>query len=420
MMTIPPVRRLLVIAITLAARPACPEFYDVVQPHLLPPEGGCQEWSEVPEQNQFWRAGRPPPGAGSSCAQQGRGNPDADWDKVMGGGAQAHYIGGYCISRKTGKPALCSSGWGVPEQVNVQVASAASVVIGWVTFEHEAPTSPPIVSVIGGAEVRGVTHKHVPCSVGQACTGDGYNTSTGRTDTPFSRPPYYMHYVRLAGLLPRTKYSYKVKSGAASGAVWSSTFTFRSPYSKGVTRIALYGDMGVYDYNNMENLYEETSIYGTADLIIHNGDHCYNEGDSDERRADAYMQAFEKTLANIPWMPIVGNHEFYAGTNLTRYLDQTFEKFGPIPGGEWAVDNNSTSNSSGATTEPVENAVDQLHGFTGANSSALGALLTTGNHHGAGVSAKVPSNSSRFFSVDFGLTHLVALSMNAYLTPRNE
>lgn len=53
------------------------------------------------------------------------------------------------------------------------------------------------------------------------------------------------------------------------------------------------------------------------------GDHCYNEGDSDEKRADAYMQAFEQTVAQAPWMPIVGNHEFYAGTNLTRYLDSS-------------------------------------------------------------------------------------------------
>ena len=80
------------------------------------------------------------------------------------------------------------------------------------------------------------------------------------------------------------------------------------------------------------------------------------------------MQAFEKTIANAPWMPIVrlgprvvsspfssrvsvayfrpparvsavppvvgwkvGNHEFYAGTNLSRYLDQTWQKWGPIP-----------------------------------------------------------------------------------------
>ena len=53
----------------------------------------------------------------------------------------------------------------------------------------------------------------------------------------------------------------------------------------------------------MGNLYEETVVNRTADLIIHAGDHCYNEGDVDERRADGYMQAFEATLANSIWMP---------------------------------------------------------------------------------------------------------------------
>eukprot|EP01048_Picozoa_sp_COSAG05_P013643 COSAG05_NODE_1472_length_4791_cov_13.982413_1_plen_115_part_10 len=112
-----------------------------------------------------------------------------------------------------------------------------------------------------------------------------------------------MHFVRLSDLAPRTRYSYRVRGGA-SDAVWSSAFSFRSPYAEGLTRISLYGDMGVYTWNNMQNLYEETTLNQTSDLIIHGGDHCYNEGDDDERRADAYMQAFEKTLANTIWMPI--------------------------------------------------------------------------------------------------------------------
>jgi hypothetical protein len=135
------------------------------------------------------------------------------------------------------------------------------------------------------------------------------------------------------------------------------------------------GDMGVYSYNNMGNLYEETSLNETADLILHAGDHCYNEGDDDESRADAYMQAFEKTTANSLWMPIVGNHEFYAGTNLSRYLDSTWQKWGPIPGGEeWG--------------HPEEG----LGGATSAT-SALGAMLSTGAHHGPGVHAKVRPTS---------------------------
>eukprot|EP01047_Picozoa_sp_COSAG01_P049027 COSAG01_NODE_4819_length_4719_cov_3.955628_1_plen_609_part_00 len=341
----------------------------------------------------------------------------------MGSGHDAHYVSAYCVSAVTGKLALCTSGFGVPEQVNVQIASGDTVVIGWVTFEHTAPTAPPVVLLVesevegvmglphGGVEVKGVTHKHIPCSVGAACVGDGWNSKTGSTDHPFSRPPYYMHYVRLAGLKPRAKVGYMVKSGS-TGAVWSQKFTFRAPYSSaagGPTRIALYGDMGVYSFNNMQNLFEETVVNQTADLILHAGDHCYNEGDDDERRADAYMQAFEKTLANSMWMPTVGNHEFYGGTNLTRFLDQNWQKWGPIPGGQgggpWG------HHPAAAMTPPQGRG--GLHGATSA-SSALGALISAQNHHGPALHAKVPSRTSRWFSVDFGLTHLVALSLNGY------
>ena len=63
------------------------------------------------------------------------------------------------------------------------------------------------------------------------------------------------------------------------------------------------GDMGVYSWNNMQNLYQDVVVDQTADLIIHNGDHAYNQGDLDELRGDGYMQAYEQVLANAPWMP---------------------------------------------------------------------------------------------------------------------
>jgi hypothetical protein len=44
----------------------------------------------------------------------------------------------------------------------------------------------------------------------------------------------------------------------------------------------------VYSWNNMANLQKDTTD-GTADLVIHMGDHAYNEGMDDERRADGYM-----------------------------------------------------------------------------------------------------------------------------------
>merc|ERR1719473_1499021 len=124
--------------------------------------------------------------------------------------------------------------------------------------------------------------------------------------------------------------------------------------------------MGVYSYNNMQNLEKDCVKDETMDLIIHAGDHCYNEGDDDEKRADGYMQAFEQTIANVPWMPVVGNHEYYAGAKLGRYLDSTWQKWGPIAGGDL----------------PGNEFASGPHKSTA--TSALGAMLTTGLHHGAG------------------------------------
>jgi hypothetical protein len=67
----------------------------------------------------------------------------------------------------------------------------------------------------------------------------------------------------------------------------------------------------------------------------------------------------------------------------------------------------------------VEAAYGGVGGGATSATSALGAFLSAGNHHAAGTtvspqSNSVPSNTSRYFSVDMGLTHLVALSLNGY------
>ena len=54
--------------------------------------------------------------------------------------------------------------------------------------------------------------------------------------------------------------------------------------------------MGVYSWNNMGNNLKDCAVGDAADLIIHLGDHAYNEGESDEARADGYMQAWQPVL----------------------------------------------------------------------------------------------------------------------------
>ena len=337
--------RATLVAVLVAGASA--DMYNVLSPHLLPPAGGCKAWSDAPEMNKYWVGGKAPADAGASCAQQGMGNPAATWDSDMGSGAQAHVIAAYCVGKSSGKLEMCTSGKGVPEQVNVQVASGDSVVLSFVTFEDDEPTDPPTakVTVAGGAAatLKGVTHKHV--TVG--CTAGSIPGPKGSPPVKVDCRTYFMHFIKVSAMTPKATYSYTVQSGG-KGAMESAKFTFRAPYSDGVTKIALYGDMGVYSWNNMQNLYEDVVTNQTADLIIHAGDHCYNEGDDDERRADAYMQAFEQVLGNAPWMPIVGNHEFYAGTNLTRYLDSTWDEWGPLNSTaehEWGEDGLSGATS---------------------------------------------------------------------------
>lgn len=44
----------------------------------------------------------------------------------------------------------------------------------------------------------------------------------------------------------------------------------------------------------------------------------------------------------------------------------------------------------------------------------LGHLLAFGTHHAAGNTGPVPSGTSRFYSVDLGLVHFIALDLNMY------
>ena len=259
----------------------------------------------------------------------------------------------------------CTSADGVPEQINVQIGGTTdSVVVSFVTFGPK-PAQPPTVYAGTSAAalttaVHGETHQHVTAAKDRV---------------------YWMHFVRLSQLKPRAQYHYKVTAGGAN----STVFAFRAGYSSGATAVNIYGDMGVYTWNNMGNVAADCAS-GAADMVIHLGDHAYNEGESDERRGDGYMSAWQPALANCPWMPVVGNHEFYDSAQLGRFLNQTWEGWGDIAGGP------------GTSTA----------------TSALGALLSRGNHHGAGVHGATPSHTSRFFSADWGLIHFVALDLNVY------
>jgi hypothetical protein len=148
----------------------------------------------------------------------------------------------------------------VPEQVNLQLAAWDTLVVGFVTYE-QLPTAAPVAMLYeqGGAaeglRVTGVSHEFVMPNgtYGRhVLPGRGKREGTYINTASYRNVPYIMSFIKFGGLKPRSNYSYKVRSGGA-GATWSRTFSFRSLYSDGVTRLLTYGDMGHTKYNCMEN-----------------------------------------------------------------------------------------------------------------------------------------------------------------------
>lgn len=169
-----------------------------------------------------------------------------------------------------------------PEQINLQHSGQPErVVVSFVTFgECRSGSAKGVVSteksLQGGEEVEGLTFEYV---------------EPGR-----KKRRYWMHFVVFSGLQARTKYYYKVKGGCTE---YSDIQAFKSLYYGGNTQLptkfAIFGDMGVYAYNNMGNLERDLDA-GKIDAIVHLGDHAYNLADADGGRGDGYLNAFSRIL----------------------------------------------------------------------------------------------------------------------------
>eukprot|EP00036_Acanthoecidae_sp_10tr_P015395 CAMPEP_0206286198 /NCGR_PEP_ID=MMETSP0106_2-20121207/480_1 /ASSEMBLY_ACC=CAM_ASM_000206 /TAXON_ID=81532 /ORGANISM="Acanthoeca-like sp., Strain 10tr" /LENGTH=610 /DNA_ID=CAMNT_0053716719 /DNA_START=44 /DNA_END=1873 /DNA_ORIENTATION=- len=366
-----------------AVGPAAAVLYDVIEPNRMAPPGcTCTPWAHANQTVRSWfrdqtlvtsakaACAQPALAPGLSCsplAPTGVYPKRCPLDPTGAGGA-----GDFCICAEDGHEGICVPKPGIPEQLNLQLASSSAVTISFVTF-GDASEGPPVAMISTDPAalnkiVEGVTHVYT---------------------SPAGDRSYQMHFVLLADLEARAKYYYKVKSGSPSG-VWSDVEAFRAPYGPGITKIAIFGDMGAYSWNNMANLQHDCVETEAADVIVHMGDHCYNIGGYDDRRGDGYMNSYSKVLKNCPWFPTVGNHEFYDGDQLTRYLNQTY--------GVTMAGNTRAEGADGTSTA----------------TSPLGYMLSAGNHKAAGTHGTTPSNTSRFFSSDFGLIHFVGLDLNMY------
>jgi hypothetical protein len=303
----------------------------------------------------------------------------------------------------------------IPEQINLQYASSSAVVVGFVTYEPFAQGSaPPQAKLQANSSasppviVTGVTHQYAP---------PGRNSTDLSANATEFALPYMMHYITFS-VTPGEQYNYSVRSGAGAG-VWSKGYSFRAPGgSVAETRLATYGDMGHSHYNCMQNL-KDDAAKGLIDVVVHMGDHCYNLGMANDRRGDAYMNAFQPALTTLAWFPIIGNHEWVYHKPLTpgesrghgdgdrgRHYQAIAwgEAYGvsgadiPFPG----YPGNISASASRHSPQSLESTA----------TTALGHHLATGTLYGMGSHGLIPSGTSRYTSADIGLIHMVGLDLN--------
>ena len=360
--------------------------YDHLMPNYIADTSvcphGCAQWAsatsnatEQAEIDAMWAAGVPPAGAKNICAMPaasaGRDLGDGDYNDII----VNSFAGPWCYCKGVG-PQYCKLNpkkANVPQQINLQLAKQDVVVVSFVTHEESSQGnfSKPIAEiqpVEGGAPVKrlpGISHFY------------GALAKAEHQD-------YTLHFIKLSGLESGKSYRYRVRSGSFL-APFSEWFTFRATsYAKQKpTRLAIYGDMGHSHHNPMENLGIDCQLQ-EIDFIVHMGDHAYDLGHANDKRGDAYMNVYQPTLATCPWLPIIGNHEANDGDNFNRYLNMTW---GEVVGKDMSA---------------IRSTAD----------SALGELLTKATLFGTGIHSAVPSNTSRYFSIDVGLIHIVGLDLN--------
>lgn len=308
-------------------------------------KNGCALWANLSADgntrdqaavNAKFRYGAVPPEAARLCAMPAVDPGEGPWCYCRQSNDASW---GYC-----GEPVLPT-----PEQINLQYESDSAYFVSFTTFSstglEEHDPAPPVCELTEASSgttttLSGLTHVYV--------------------DPGAPSMVHYISFVRLPNLKPAATYTYRVKSGAV-GALWSSVYSFTTrDYTVGAVQYSVFGDMGVYPYNNMELLEADVDANRTS-LVIHLGDHAYQMSSTEGTgtRGDHYMNEWERVLTRVPMAFTMGNHEYYNNAFFWRYLNQT-----------------------------------------------AGLAMGAGRNSG--------SNSGRYYSIDHGLVHLVVLDFNVY------
>jgi Purple acid Phosphatase, N-terminal domain/Calcineurin-like phosphoesterase len=146
---------------------------------------------------------------------------------------------------------------------------------------------------------------------------------TSFTDGQTAQTTYHYH-VPLSGLEPDTTYFYQVADGA--GATASASFQ-TAPSGRAPFRFTAFGDQGV---NAPISQYTTAGVASPGDgsgaplfhLMV--GDLAYADGSNPPSVWRSWALQVESATQNLPWMPIMGNHEVEPGaTDVSGVLQTT-------------------------------------------------------------------------------------------------
>ncbi|MGO9028799.1 MAG: purple acid phosphatase family protein [Acidimicrobiales bacterium] len=221
------------------------------------------------------------------------------------------------------RPAFASVSLGTgtdPEQVHLQWGAdpTTEVVVSWA-----APAAEPAPQVLfGPTAALGTTVDATPQTYVDGISG----------------LEVFTYHAALTGLAPGTTYSYQVSDGGSPANTTPVTTFTTAPSGRSAFTFTSFGDLGtpgapfsMETYKESQyNAYYAVSQVETLAPLFHllNGDLCYADKSPTTQPMPYVWRDFglniQRSAANRPWMPCIGNHEMELGTtqySSTGYTD---------------------------------------------------------------------------------------------------
>ena len=150
-------------------------------------------------------------------------------------------------------------------------------------------------------------------------------TSTGGFSTSYDHFGWQgnFHVCKMKNLHPATRYFYRV----GDGTHWSKIYSFKTFHvdignsNLHPLRIGSIGDMGyASNSDNTINSLSKLIDNDELDMIIHNGDISYADGEFEHW--DVFMRKVEKIASRVPYQVTPGNHEMWF--NFSAYINRFY------------------------------------------------------------------------------------------------